>query len=112
MQTEPLLPICATTRLATVAPALKLMFDAVGLGVPHGKTVTKPGCFGSVTVTLSTAAFAVSGTAGVPAICRINGGFASRPAGSSSMSAMGGGGAILVSRNRVGLSDTNAADEG
>src|SRR4051812_36199920 len=52
------------TALGTVSPATKLRLLAVGTGCPQGKTVTNPGAWASVAVTLR---LTVTAFGGIPA---------------------------------------------
>src|SRR4051794_28477534 len=70
--TFPSVPILEITKFATVAPATKFTFDAVGCGDPHGNTVTYPAAPGSVTVTFNTAADASNGVPARPATVNSN----------------------------------------
>src|SRR3954451_10306373 len=61
-------PSCTVTWLATVWPALKLIFEVCAPPLPNGSTVRNPDAAGCVTVTLSTAAVAPAPTAGCGSI--------------------------------------------
>ncbi len=66
-QTFPPAPTLTMTRLATVEPVEKFMFDAFGGGYPHGNTLTNPRPCASVTVTFKTTAAASVATPARPA---------------------------------------------
>ena len=64
--TWPLVLKAKVVALARVWPAPKLMVEAVGIAVPLGRTIRKPGDEGWVTVTLTERARAVAGTPQAP----------------------------------------------
>src|SRR5262245_45957786 len=71
MLTLPPAPTPTVTRLGIVLPAVKLRFDAVGLGAPVGHTVRKLVVDGWVAVTLITIALTpLAGMPPTPGPCR------------------------------------------
>src|SRR4051794_33582242 len=66
MHTLPPSPILEITKFGEVPPGVRLRFDAVGCGDPHGQTVTYPAPSAPVPVTFIATAVALSGTCEVP----------------------------------------------
>ncbi|GEP49176.1 hypothetical protein MSA03_26840 [Microbacterium saccharophilum] len=65
--TTPSPPTFTVTRFGIVCPPLKFRFEAVGIAVPDGYTVTNPSRDGPVTVTFITTAATPAGTPERPA---------------------------------------------
>ena len=97
------------TALGTTCPVLKLRFDAFGIGVPHGHTVTNPPAGPPIAVTFSETAAPLIGTPPRPATSSSSTDpLDRRPMAWNRPSIVGDDG-IRESNNRAGTNEPNDA---